>query len=160
MEFATGISAAKAALEALQLAQKARDQAKIDAATLDLKERLMAMSDLALDFMERGNALVTENARLVMANAELLQAKTQLEERIRERQSYVLHQARPGAFVYANQPGVHGDHSPAHYLCQPCYDHGTKSVLRYTGPDEWTHGKWTCPADPRHSFSENTKPGP
>lgn len=160
MELGLAISGAKAAYEALSLAVKAREQSKIDEATQALSDRLAAMSEIAFRFIERDLQLATANAALIAANAELHQAKIALENQLRERESYALHEARPGAFVYAPKPELQRHERPPHYLCQPCYDKGFKAILRYSQGNEWTMGSWLCPEQQSHSIedTQSTRP--
>jgi hypothetical protein len=153
MELGPAIASARAAMELLSIAVKARDDSKVQAATLDLREKLFAMSDIAMGFIEKNAALVTENAALKLANAQHLQAKAEVEDRLRERENYVPHEIRPGALVYAYQPRMQGNAAPAHYLCQACYDKGTKSVLQFSPARPSQDARWLCPEQTSHHIT-------
>ena len=140
MELGTAIASARATFELLRLAVLARDDAKLQAATYEMNEKLRAMSETAMAYVEKNAALVSENAELKLSNAVNLQAKADIERRLRDRENYVLHEIRTGAFVYAPKPGVQGHETPAHYLCQNCYDKGVKSVLRLSDGSI----RWVC----------------
>lgn len=148
MELATAIASAKATLELVLLAAKARDAAKLEAATLELRSQLFAMSDIAMAYIEKNVALVTSNAALQEANAEHVRAIAELEQKLVERERYALHELRPGAFVYspkASQAAPDQSAMAAHYLCQPCYDKGLKAVLRFHPARTGTDAHYTCP---------------
>ncbi len=153
MEFATTIAGAKAALDLLSGAIRARDDARIQAATLELRERLFAMSDIAMAYIEKNASLVSANAALQLAHAELGRVHAELVDRMRERERYVLHDVATGSFVYASQPPVQGEQTPAHYLCQPCYDQGTKAVLRFARASVGVYARLVCPVGNGHTIA-------
>ena len=100
----------------------ARDHVKLQSAIGDLSQRLADANLGALDMSEH----------LRKIESELREALTKLgaaENRLAERDNYVLEEIRPGAFVYGNvkdeQVGT-----PDHYVCQICFDRGTKSILQ------------------------------
>jgi hypothetical protein len=154
MEFVltAAIATTKAAFDALSLAIKVRDEAKISAATHEMQERLRAMSDIAMSYVEKNAALVSKNATLELASAENARAHADLVERLRERERYALHEVRPGAFVYTYKPGVDGEQKPAHYLCQNCYDKGIKSVLRHQPAKRSIDARLDCSENPKHAI--------
>lgn len=156
--FGPAFTSAKATFDLLKLAVDARDHAKAQAATLELREKLFAMSDIAMAYVEKNAALVARNAALELANAEHVRAKAELEEKIRERERYPLHELESGSFAYAYQPPGEGPHEPPHYLCQPCYGQGRKTVLRHTqGLYGWV---WYCAADNRHEIAAGPQSAP
>jgi len=144
MELSTALTGAKGAFDLLQGAIRARDDAKIQAATLELREKLFAMSDIAMAYVERNAALVSRNAQLELTSAEQARAIAKLEDKAAERARYALHEIRPGAFVYAFVPTAGADARPAHYLCQPCYDRGIRAVLRHVAPGKGYSERWVC----------------
>jgi hypothetical protein len=154
MEFAAALTSAKAAFDGLKLAIDARDDAKVKALTLELRERLFAMSDIAMAYIEKNAALTEELATLKLANAANLQADAEIENKRRERESYVLHQVAPGAFVYQYKPAVGAPQGPSHYVCQPCFDAGQKSVLQTKGTSTWLY----CPTNSSHNINPNRSP--
>ena len=150
MELATALSSARAALDLLQIGLKARDDAKVQEATEALRARLLDVTDRAMLFQDR-------NAALMEANAVQRDRIRDLERQVEDRARYALHELRPGAFAYALSPAHAGVGNPAHYLCQPCYDKGVKSMLRYSEGHDWVHGKWHCPEEARHVI-DDTQP--
>lgn len=136
MDVPTTVTAAlgslRTAFDLVKLGVAARDDAKIRDALSAMAERLADANFAALEASER-----------VMAQSALIDdLKTQLrdaQQRVREREDYVLQEVRPGAFVYAFRPKQRAgeaaqpgnDHvAPPHYLCQVCFDDGKKSVLQ------------------------------
>lgn len=125
MEIAAALSGIKGALELASAAVDARDSAKAKT----------AISDVTSRFMDAQIRLVEMTERLLLLQTQLATANQQLEEakrRLAEREQYVLHEITRGTFAYRFQPsdaaGTQGS-VPTHYLCQPCFDKGVKSVL-------------------------------
>lgn len=99
----------------------ARDDAKIKAALAELQQRLADANMSALDMSEH----------LRKIDAELRDAQAALrvaQEKLSQRDKYVLRAVVPGVFVRAFEPRD-GDPTPAHYQCQICFDAGQQSVL-------------------------------
>src|SRR2546423_136815 len=81
---------------------------------LDVQAAMLTMQATVSSHLETIDALKEEIAKLKKVAA--------------EREDYALHAIRPGAFVYRYK-GVVDESHPEHYLCQPCYDKGSKGVL-------------------------------
>ncbi|MDI4633318.1 hypothetical protein J7U46_09690 [Pelomonas sp. V22] len=140
IEITAAISTFKAALGIAQVALAARDEAKVKEALQDMSERLFSLSQAALAMAEKNMAL---QAALTEASAN----HAEVEAKLAERGSYELAEASSGVFAYKSL-----DSSKAlHYLCQPCYDNGIKSVLRKDAHHDGVVF-WTCPAEGRHGF--------
>lgn len=140
IEITAAISTFKAALGIAQVALAARDEAKVKEALQDMSERLFSLSQAALAMAEKNMAL---QASLAEVNAK----HAQVEAKLAERGSYELAEASSGVFAYKSL-----DSSKApHYLCQPCYDKGIKTVLRRLEHHDGVEF-WTCAADSRHGF--------
>ena len=145
MELAAALASARTALELIKLGVAARDEAKVQAALIEANMRLLDLSTAALSLAEKNGALV---AQLAAAQSENRQIKAKLDDRA----AYALHEVRPGAFVYAAKAAGDGS-KPAHYLCQPCYDKGIKTVLRRI--EGSTIGNLLeCAADRRHDVTQ------
>lgn len=138
------------ALDLLRGGLRARDDAKINAATADIAQRLLDIQQVALQAQERV-------ATLMLSEGELRRRLAELEQRQRERDDYALHEIRPGAFAYALQQAVAGVNTPQHYLCQPCFDDGLKRVLRFERAGDYFPAKWTCMHNPLHCFDDTTR---
>lgn len=153
MELATALSSARAALDLLQLGLNARDDAKVKAATADLNARISDITERAIGFQER-------NAALVEATSVQARRIAELEQAAMDRERYVLHELRPGAFAYTLRHVHQGPDHPAHHLCQPCYDKGVKAMLRYRNGPEWGNGTWLCPEQHGHAIedTQSTRP--
>ncbi|WP_159918008.1 hypothetical protein [Pantoea sp. 18069] len=120
----------------------ARDIAKGMSALRDstlINERTSALLEQLLKAQE---GLLSHNAALLQLQGEHFEAREKLrklEEAGRERGRYSLFQLRPGQFAYRvnlvpQQSGADEPAStePLHYVCQPCFDKGIKSVLTGT----------------------------
>ena len=144
LEISGALAGARATVEAIKLGIEARDDAKVKAALVDLQAKLVEAMSTAL-------SLVEKNAALQAALSEAQREKADIQRKVEERASYTLHEIAPGTFVYASQPGSGGRQEPQHYLCQACYDKGTKSILRRI--DQTTMGaSWTCVQNSAHGF--------
>lgn len=122
MELSAALSALSQGFTVIKGAIAARDDAKVTAALIDMSERLMNAYSAGLDAAANAGSL---QSQLSAAQAEIAQLRGRLEER----DAYVLHEIRPGAFTYTWK-GVAGGGQPAHHLCQPCFDDGRKVVLQ------------------------------
>lgn len=133
MDLALGITSAKAAWETLNIAVKARDAAKIEAATFELQKELLAMTDAALVQLQKNIQLASENADLKLEQSRLKEEKARLEQRISDDEKYTLHEFATGTFALKYDPTVETTAKPMHYLCLACKNDGRKSVLQPSG---------------------------
>ena len=135
IEISAAISSLSAAIGLMKGAVDARDEAKV-------KDALMAMSDRLFAIHLQANELLAENRDL---QAQI----NQLKEQEVERERFILHEVRPGAFALRMEP-TGDDRTPVHYVCQACRGTGKKIVLRLDhsmlGPE------LCCPADPHHNI--------
>ena len=128
IEISGAISGLSATVQALKAAVAARDEGKINDAISDLKERLFDVQSANLQAVEQLHAAQTKIHALV---AEL----DQLKAKAVERELYVPHNLAQGTasfFAYryqGNERARDGSPVPLHYLCQPCFDNGRKSIL-------------------------------
>lgn len=150
MDLAGAISGVGALLQIAEVAIKARDDAKAKQAIADVQIKLLDLSTAALA-MAQTNISLTDEIRLLKEENQQLQMKAS------EREGYALAEISPGVYAYKSQPVEGREDSVPHYVCQPCYDKGVKSVLRYFNNkgDSWTspHKVWQCPVERSHEFS-------
>jgi len=119
-------------------------------AAIDVRDFNQAAAELS----KLNEALLSAQAALLAQNSALFQLQSEkfetaeklrkLEEAISEKARYELFDLGGGVFVYrANaSPSTSGagdptSTQPQHFLCQPCFDAGKKSVLRRWGDREW-----------------------
>jgi len=127
-EINAAIGAATTAINILKTAVEARDDAKIKAAVIDISIRLLDVSTSA-DNLAAENGTLQGN--LHSAQAEL----RELREKVTERDRYTLSKLGSLGEFYAYKlraPAELSDRTDEvpHYVCQPCFDGGKKSVLR------------------------------
>lgn len=131
------VSAVAAAREVTSAALAVRDFNASATALARVNEQLLDVLDKAL---ETKAYAITLQQQLFEANQEL----RLLQQSQDERDDYDLFAVFPGVFAYRYRPASEGDslrRHPAHFLCQPCFDKGTKSVLQQRHA-----GAYLCPA--------------
>lgn len=144
--FTSAWASLKAAADMLKIGVDARDDAKVKAATIELREKLFELSGVAMNYVSENAALTLEIAALKLTQAKELEAKTAAEDWRRERERYALHALASGVLAYAVKPGQEREGEPLHYACQPCLDKHVKSILQ---PQ---NRLLICPADTRHNI--------
>lgn len=112
----TAIQAARkigsAALQVRDFNKFAGTIAEINDQLLKAQESLFAHNADMLDLQQKYHEACEELRRLKAVAA--------------DREGYVLRELAPGVFAYLSE----GRPEPQHYLCQPCFDKGVKSVLQ------------------------------
>lgn len=142
MDIASAVSAASAMLGIAKTAIAARDEFKAQEAITNAQLKLLEVTTAALA-LSQTNISLTDEIRT------LKDAAHEREMKSRDREGYALTEVCPGHYAYKSQPSEQGAEIPLHYLCQPCYDKGVKSVLRFHQQDGW--GKeWACPESLAH----------
>lgn len=122
IEILQGLTSLKACIDMLKTANASRDDRMIQSATDELIQR---HSDLTLSFAK----LTAENSQLILANTALEKEMATLRVKLDEKANYALYEIEPGRFCYRYEP-ANGSVTPNHYLCQPCYEKGLRSILR------------------------------
>lgn len=117
-----------------------RDREKLLALKLEFLEQLVDLGQKTVDIQ---NTMFEKDARI----RELLETVSDLQRRKSEEDRYVLQNLGTGGiefFAYALRPAAEladrKDEAP-HFLCQPCFNAGKKSVLISNGD-----GHWRCSA--------------
>jgi hypothetical protein len=115
MEIAAALSGLKGAIDLAKTAIDARDDAKA-------KEAISNMMGLLFEANSSALAMSTEARRISTELDAATRELRDLKHRQTERDQYVLDQIARGRYVYKYV----GDSSPtpAHYLCQNCFDGG------------------------------------
>ena len=154
MDFSTAISGALGMVQIADAALKARDNAKASQAIADIQLKLVELSMSALAVTEKNISLVNEVRSL---QDEL----NELKIKASDRDDYILGEVCMGVQAYKPKKFETGRDNPFHYLCQPCFDKGIKSMLRYRpyfdrdDPHE-NYVEWQCLEDSKHSFRQNS----
>lgn len=144
-EIAAALTAARATLELTRAALDVRDDIKAKSLLADLQNKLVDATSAALALSEKNVALHT-------ALRESEDAKREIERKVEDRVRYALHELRTGAFAYVYRPAGDGDSTPLHYICQPCYDGGAKTVLQFVPGNPGFVGSWRCAASKEHTI--------
>ena len=137
MEIASALAGLKALIEVTKVAVDARDDTKVKGALIDMQSRLMDAMTAALE------SQATAHSLQLALHQEQEKARA-LEMKLQERARYTLAQIAPGqgAMAYRFEPDEEGSPTPSHYVCQPCFDQGRKSVLQ--PGDLWGTPTLTC----------------
>lgn len=122
-EITAALAAARSTFDLIKVAIAARDDAKLQAAVAEMSARL---TDAILSAL----ASAEKSASLQAALSACERDKAEAHAKLLDRTQYVLQELRPGTFVYAAESDDGRAKSPQHYVCQPCYDKGIKSVLQ------------------------------
>ena len=109
----------------------------------DRDDRIAAhkIAQINTQLLEVQQALFRHNMELLalqQAHFECTEKLRKAEEAAAERGRYLLVQVGRGQWAYRSDvvpeqggPGQPGQPQPAHYLCQPCFDHGRKVVMQF-----------------------------
>ena len=153
VEMGSALASARSLVDLAKSAIDARDDAKVRSALIELQAKLMDAMSAALLAQEKNASL---HQQVTSLQGQVQDLKLQLENR----QRYRLTPICPGAYAYTDAPGQSGQDAHAHYLCQPCFDKGAKSVLRYSHPKPGVNGAWTCPESSAHRIEHPNSAGP
>lgn len=133
----TSIMVAFSALDA------ARKAALVALEVRDFNKTAAELSKINEALLQAQNALLAQNAVLFQLQSEKFETAEKLrklEETLSEKARYSLVEITQGSFAYrvnvAPQQGGASEPSgtePVHYVCQPCFDKGVKSVLQSAG---------------------------
>ncbi len=109
----------------------------------DFNESAAVVAQLNGELLRAQESLFSLSAQLhelQQENFRTAEELRDLRERLTERARYSLHELSRGVFVYrSNGATAAGGSEPVHYLCQPCFDKGVKSVLKYAEGFERHH---------------------
>lgn len=141
MDISSALTGAKAAYDILATSISARDDAKIQAALTDLQRKHADLTASAMAHIEKAFKLQSD---LLKAREEIVSLKAQIDKK----ESYDLFEISIGKFCYKSNK----DEVPLHYLCQPCWDKGIKSVLHFHSARHGWPAKMTCSTDNKHDF--------
>ena len=155
IEISDAISAFSAIIELAKTAMSARDSTKVEEALFELKVKYLSAMEGSLQLQGQIAALQGDKAALqskLLVNKQLLldtQAELdQLKDSLAERKHYALYEIEAGIFCYRYKTGADDEQTPAHYLCQPCWDSGKKSILRM-----FTDMIYLCPEQDHHKLT-------
>jgi len=152
IEISDAISTFSAIIELAKTAMSARDSAKVEEALFELKVKYLSAMEGSLQLQGQIAALQGDKAALqskLLVSKQLLldtQAELdQLKDSLAEREHYALYEIEAGIFCYRYKTGADDEQTPEHYLCQPCWDSGKKSILRM-----FTDTRYICPEHDHH----------
>lgn len=158
MDIATTAQHLGQTIQLVGLLLSERDRQKVAAIKTELTEKILSAQ------AELSNILSSVIAKDVLIQS-LTQENSDLKAAQRERERYRLAMLSPasGLFAYRLRPQselVERSDEPPHFLCQPCFDSGRKTVLRLELDAYRGHGLVCC-IDSAHSFSvpENVAKG-
>lgn len=152
MTFIDALGAAKGAYDLVSVAIKARDEAKIQAAMGDLREKLWEMSNNGLSQMQTLHSLELENQKMRMELVEARRTHEHLESKVKEKTQYQFFEIVPGAWAYTSAESIDLPVHKRPNFCASCHSSGKVVPLQYL-PQE-THGQetWFCPGNSAHTL--------
>ncbi|UYB51184.1 hypothetical protein OCJ37_14440 [Xanthomonas sp. AM6] len=125
----------------------AQDIAVATLGVRDFNESAAAISKINEQLLAAQQGLLIHNTTLLQLQQqhfETAEELRKLKESLAEKNRYGLFDIGGGVFVYRvdvvpqeGGTGEPGATQPQHYLCQPCWDKGTKSVLQRWGATTW-----------------------
>ena len=122
-----------------------RDESKVAQVKMDLFQRVIEVQQVLMELQQ-------ENAAIHQENRLLKERAHEASKRVVQLEGYEPFEVAAGVFVQAAKPDD-GRRPQPPYLCQTCYDAGTKSVLSYqraTGRLE--PATLQCPTHTRHAL--------
>lgn len=118
----------------------AKDIGKAAMGLRDFSQVAAAMSQINDQLLKAQDSLFAHNAQIMALQQENFEAREELrklKEALAQRARYSLFELSSGVFVYRMNvtpqlggPTNPGSPEPTHYVCQPCFDKGIKSILR------------------------------
>lgn len=137
VEIGTAIASARALIDIAKAGLEARDDAKVQAALIDLNAKLLDASTAALDSLSKASKLHVELSQLKEAHASL-------QRRLDEKDSYRLSSVAFGKHAYELKPELAQQGNQHHYVCQGCFDAGKKFVLQFDSSEHFG-SSFFCP---------------
>ena len=146
MEIAAALSGLRGLIDTAKIALEARDDAKVKEALAGMSERLLNAYGVALETAEK-------NAQLQATIQALNQKHVELERQLTEKEMCRLVPLGKNSFAYLPAGQLQEGSDRTLYYCQPCYDKGVKSVLRYSPADSYGYARWICVEHGGHNIS-------
>lgn len=141
-QFAALLQGTKTIADLLSASIEARDQLKVAELTAELHDRIARANSAVLDIQSKYLVSVEKCAALLEESLAMRERIAEITKRASEADNYLLAELATNCWAYRIKPEKQGSDRP-HYLCQPCYDKGVKSVLgcflRLSQP------AWLCP---------------
>jgi len=119
-----------------------RDETKLQLLRIDLLQKIGDLQGTIFDLRQQQSEQFEQHQQ---TKRELDEAKRKLAER----DQFVLHQAAPGAFVYATTKDATGTYVEPFY-CQTCHDAGKKSILRFLPESQYEPAYYRCAINSAH----------
>ena len=116
----------------IDLANRAKDRGADDEYAKTLQDATISLQTLLIDVRAEAIASQDEQRRQAARIQELEQQIAQYENWEGEKKRYVLVSVGR-SFAYLLRGDAAHDNEPPHYLCQPCYESGKKTILQSSG---------------------------
>lgn len=124
----------------------ARDDVKRQELRAELNSRVIGLQQLVIQIQQE--VLLAEQERRAA-----LDKIVDLEKAATARARYATHELVPGFWVYASEVEADGITFRAPFVCQTCYDAGSKMTLRLYPGRPGHPARWACPGNSAHGFN-------
>lgn len=150
MTFVDALGAAKGAYELVAVAIKARDDAKVQSAMADLREKLWEMSTNGLSQIQELHRLELEVQQARMQLMEAQRANADLKAQIEDKAQYQLTEVTAGVWAQVLKDDIQKPVKSRPNFCAACYDTGRKIPLQYREASAGVPNRLTCPVEKEH----------
>ncbi|MDR2333715.1 MAG: hypothetical protein LBE61_09545 [Burkholderiaceae bacterium] len=151
--FNAAVVSAKATLELLSIAIKARDQVKIEESISTLRQELLEALTIAYSNVQTANTLELEAQKL---RTQLLEAELkqhELEREIERRRAYKLAQPAKGAWAYVLENALAGAPDSTTYFCPACHAEKRDVPMQFRQAAPSIPNRLVCPLNKEHVIS-------
>lgn len=152
LEISALLSSAKTTLELLSTAISARDDAKIQAAQIEVRKKLQEALDMSFSQIQAKHGLELEAQELRTKLGDMYRRNQELEHELEQRRAYKLAQPGPGKWAYLPVEDDAGPPETTAYFCAACKAEHREVPLQYKAPDYGVNAVLVCPLDRRHAL--------
>jgi hypothetical protein len=145
--------AAKGAYDLVAVGIAARDDAKINEAMSELRQKLWDASAMGFSQMEKLHSLELEAQKLRMKLADAERGLEDLKRHMEDEAKYPLTEVRPGVWARVHVEDVEKPMERRPNFCPTCYGSGRKTPLQYREAAPSIPNRLVCPNDKGHTLN-------
>lgn len=151
--FNAAVGSAKATLDLLSIAIKARDQRMIDEAISTLRQELLDALSIATSNVLTINSLELEAQKLRTQLLETELKQHELEREIERRRAYKLSQPAKGTWAYVLENAPTGAPDNTAYFCPACHAEKRDVPMQFRQAAPSIPNRLVCPLNKEHFIS-------